>query len=417
VSGGVTRGAGVRVRTWFERGGWVAVWVVVYVASLVGATTAAVLDDELSSPARLGIASLALLEAGWYVFVSVRWRYWEAPPARFAVAMTVAGGLWLALLVAHPAFWWTIFAAYGAAACPWLRRSVPTVVILTALILLADDLDGGRPIDAGRVAFWVGVGALVLLAHATIGAITAESERRRQLIVELEATRAELAAAERAAGALAERERLARDIHDALAQAFTSIVMLLETADARLRAGSAGALAPIDQALQTARDGLAEARRIVWALGPGAREPGALVASLERLAQRTGASGGVEVDVVVTGEPTPLDAGRELALLRTAQEAVSNAYRHAAARRITITLSFLGDSVILDVADDGRGFDPGRLTPRSGGGFGLANLTERARQAGGHLTIDSTPDEGTTVTLVLPVGAMSPTASQPEGTS
>ncbi len=355
----------------------------------------------------MGIATLAFLEAGWYTFIVVRWRYWEAPPARFAVAMIVAGALWLGLLVAHPAYWWTIFAAYGAAACPWLRRSVPTLVALTALILLADDLDGGRPVDASRVAFFLGIGALVLLAHATMSAISAESERRRGLIVELEATRAELATSERAAGALAERERLAREIHDALAQGFTSIVMLLETADARLRAGSAGARAPLDQALQTARDSLAEARRIVWGLDPGAPEPGALVASLERLAERTRAGGIATIDVVVTGEATPLDTGRELALLRTAQEAVSNALRHAEAHHITITLSFLGDAVILDVADDGRGFDPQRLTARSGGGFGLTSLTQRAREAGGRLTIESTPAQGTTISLVLPVGAAS----------
>ncbi|HEV3400526.1 MAG TPA: hypothetical protein VG078_01795 [Acidimicrobiales bacterium] len=101
----MTKGAGVRVRTRFDRGGWVAAWQVVYLATLAGATVAAVLDDELSAAARLGIAGLALLEAGWYAFVSVRWRYWEAPPARFAVAMAVAGALWLPLLVAHPAFW------------------------------------------------------------------------------------------------------------------------------------------------------------------------------------------------------------------------------------------------------------------------------------------------------------------------
>ena len=368
---------------------------------------AVVLDGELSSVARIGITGLALVEAGWYLFITVRWRYWEAPPRRFALAMIVAGGLWLGLLVAHPAYWWTIFAAYGVAACPWVRRSVPTVAVLTTLILLADDLDGGVPVDAGRVAFFVGIGALVLLAHATMSAITAESERRRDLIVELEATRAELAATERTAGALAERERLAREIHDALAQGFTRIVMLLETAAARLRTGSAEARAPLDQALQTARDSLTEARRIVWALDPGASEPGALVASLQRLAERTRAGGITDIDVVVTGDTVPVDAGRELALLRTAQEAVSNALRHAEPHHITITLSFLGDTVILDVADDGCGFDPELLTARSGGGFGLSSLTERARSAGGHLTIDSAPEQGTTISLVLPVGSAS----------
>jgi signal transduction histidine kinase len=405
----------VRLRGWFDRGGWVQVWQVLYLATLVVATALMATDTDESVTKRFGLTALAALAAGWYLLVAVRWRYWEAPPARFAVAMLVAAALWLPLVVAHPAYWWTVGAAYGVAACPWLRRSAPTLGVLTGLVLLADHLDGGRPVTGGRIVAVVAIGALVLLGHATTGAIVSESERRRRLIVELEATRAELAASERSAGASAERERLARDIHDVLAQGFTSIVMLLEAADAKLPAGSAAARAPLDQALQTARDSLAEARRIVWALGPGAGEAGALVASLERLAERTTAAGGADVEVVITGEPRPLDVGRELVLLRTAQEAVGNAHRHAAASHITVTVSWLGDEVILDVADDGRGFEPGRAVARADGGFGLTNLAQRASEAGGTMTVDSAPRQGTTVSLNLPLGSRSAHASLPGG--
>ena len=361
---------GVRLRSWFERGGWSEVWHVVYLATLIGATAVALADNELSVGRRAAIATLAALEVGWYLLIAVRWRYWEASPVRFAVSMAVAGALWLPLLVWYPAFEWTIVAAYGVAACPWRRRSIPTLAVLSGLLVLADHLDGGKPVTLGRVATVLAIAAVVLLCQATMGAMARESERRRRLILELEATRTELAASERAAGVSAERERLARDIHDTLAQSFTSIVTLLEAADAKLPPDSAGARAPLDQALQAARDSLGEARRIVWALGAGAREPGALAASLERLAERTSAGGGPQAEVVITGEPTALDAGRELALLRTAQEAVAeNARRHAHACRITVTLSWLGDDVILDVADDGVGFDPIRATPGAEGGL------------------------------------------------
>lgn len=396
-----------RLRGWFERGGWIGIWHAVYLATLIGATAAAVTDSDPSVARRMAIAAFAVLATGWYLLIAVRWRYWEAPPGRFALAMTVAAGLWFPLLVWHPAFGWTVVAAYGVAACPWLRRSLPSVAVLSGLILLADQLDGGPGVDAVQVAVVIGIGALVVLAHATMGAIAAESERRRRLIEELEATRAELAESERAAGAMAERERLARDIHDALAQGVTSIVMLLETADAKLPPGSAEARAPLDQALQTARDSLAEARRIVWALRPGPSEPSALVASLERLAERAAASADPKVEVVVTGEPAALDAARELALLRTAQEAVGNARRHAGAGHITVTLSWLGDTVILDVADDGRGFDAGRVVRHGDGGFGLTSLTERARDAGGTLTVETAPGEGTTISLALPLDTAS----------
>jgi signal transduction histidine kinase len=399
-----------RLKGWFDRGGWIQAWNVVYLATLVVATALAVTDGEVSVARRAGLGGIAALEAAWYGGI-VRRRYWEAPPGRFALAMGVAAVLWFPLLVGHPAYGMTIFAAFGVAACPWLRRSIAAVTALIGLVLLADALDGGDPVTAGDAAVVVAIGALVVLAHATQGAIAAESERRRRLIVELEATRAELAASERAAGALAERERLARDIHDALAQGFTSIVMLLEAADAKLPAGSAAVRAPLDQALQTARDSLAEARRIVWALGPEASEPGALVASLERLAEQTAVAGGASVEVVVTGDPVRLDTGRELVLLRTAQEAVGNARRHADASRITVTVSWLGDEVILDVADDGRGFDPDRSEPGGeGGGFGLPSLARRARDADGHLTVDSAPGQGTTISLTLPLRGQVDTA-------
>jgi signal transduction histidine kinase len=394
-----------RLGGWFDRGGWVSVWHVVYGATLAVATGWALTDGDVSPARRATIGVVAALGGAWYVVIAVRWRYWEAPPARFALSMIVAAGLWFPLLVWHPAFRITIFAAYGVASCPWLRRSIPTVTVLSGLILLADALDGGTGVTVGTVATVAVIGSLVVLAHATMGAIARESERRRQLIVELEATRAELAASERAAGASAERERLAREIHDALAQAFTSIVMLLEVVDAKLPDGSAEARAPLDQALQTARDGLAEARALVRASGPTDRAPGALMASLERLAERTASGSETEVEVVVTGQPVLLDAGRELALLRTAQEAVGNARRHAGASRITVTVSWLGDEVILDIVDDGRGFDPSRTAAHATGGFGLTSLAQRARDAGGELTIDSAPGRGTTVSLALPLGA------------
>ncbi|MGH9212728.1 MAG: sensor histidine kinase [Acidimicrobiales bacterium] len=388
-----------------------------YLATLVVATVLMVTDGDVSAAKRASLGGLAVLETAWYVRI-VRRRYWEAPPGGFALAMGVGGALWFPLLVGHPAYVMTIFAAYGVAACPWLRRSIAAVAVLTALVLLADVLDGGDGVTAADVAVVVAIGALVVLAHATQGAIAAESERRRRLIVQLEATRAELAASERAAGASAERERLAREIHDALAQGFTSIVLLLEAVDAKLPGGSAEVRAPLDQALQTARDSLAEARRIVWALGPEASEPGALVASLERLAVRTTAAGGAGVEVVVAGDPVRLDAGRELVLLRTAQEAVGNARRHAAASRITVTVSWLGDEVILDVADDGGGFDPDRLPPGGDeGGFGLPSLARRAREAGGQLTVDSAPGRGTTISLTLPLRPQAVDAAMRSGSS
>ncbi len=393
-----------RLRGWFDESGWIPVWHTVYLVTLAAGTFAASLDRDLGGAERAAIVALALLSAGWYLLISVRWRYWQAPPLQFALLLAVAAALWVPLIRWHPAFGITVFAAYGVAACPWLRRAIPSVVALTILLLVAQHTDG-TPLTVGELAGLVAIGALVLLAHATIGAVTRESERRRVLIEELEAARADLAASERAAGVLEERQRLAREIHDGLAQGFTSIVTLLEAADARLPADAVDARAAIDQARQAARDSLAEARRLVWALRPDQHDgAGALVAALERLAVQTRAGGRLGVEVVITGEPQQLDALAELTVLRTAQESVANAVRHADATEITLTLSWLGDRVALDVADNGSGFDPKAVSgPRpDGSGFGLTSLQERATACGATLEFATAPGEGTTVTLTAP---------------
>lgn len=391
------------LRGWFEQDGWLDVWHALYLATLAAATIAAAVDRDVDAGERAAMAALAVVGAGWYLLIARRWQYWEAAPARYALLLGVAAVLWIPLVRWHPAYSWTVFAAYGIAACPWLRRAIPTVVVLTVLLALLDHTDG-TALTFGELAGLVAVGAVVLLAHATIGGIARESEHRRRLIEELEATRADLARREHDAGALEERQRLARDIHDSLAQGFASIVTLLEAADARLPADATDARASIDQARQTARDSLAETRRLVWALRDDHDDPhGALLAALERLAERTRTTELV-VDIVETGTPEPIDSNAELALLRTAQEAVANAARHAAATTITITLSWLGKHVILDVADNGRGFDPATIGPRPDRtGLGLTGLRERAAEAGATLDIDTRPGDGTTITLDLPL--------------
>lgn len=417
-----------RVLAWFEEDGWRDVWHAVYVASLLIATVAAGLDRDVAAVERAGMAILATAAAAWYLVIARRFRYWEANASRYAVMLGVAAVMWVPLVRWHPAYGWTVVAAYGVAACPWLRRAVPTVVALTILLAALDHTDG-TALTGGELAAYVAVGLVVLLAHATIGGIARESDRRQRLIEELEATRDDLARRERQAGVLEERQRLARDIHDGLAQGFASIVTLLEAADARLPADAVEARAAVDQARQAARDSLGETRRLVWALRDDHDDPhNALIAALERLAERTRAvDPGVELDVQIieTGTPEQISTAAEVALLRTAQEAVANAARHAQARTIILTLSWLGDHVILDVADDGAGFDPISTGPRSDlSGFGLTGLRERAAAVGATLDIDSRPGAGTIVTLDLPLHAAdtspagpSPAGPSPAGTS
>ncbi len=214
----------------------------------------------------------------------------------------------------------------------------------------------------------------------------------------------------RKAGMLGERQRLAREIHDTLAQGFTSIVMNLEAAEGALPeevpAEETRTKWHLDQARLTARESLTEARRLVWALKPESLENASLPEALAQLAARWSDSSGVEASAALTGTPRPLSAEAEATLVRVAQESLANVHKHARAGRVVMTLSYMSDHVALDVIDDGEGFDPDRkpvTTPESG--FGLPAMRGRVEQLAGKLTVESAPGEGTTVVAELPVAS------------
>ncbi|MEV8319163.1 sensor histidine kinase [Streptomyces sp. NPDC059900] len=322
-----------------------------------------------------------------------------------ALWLAALGVCWAVLLVLSPAGLWTAFPLYFLQLHLLPVRWALPAVALTAAAAIAGFLLHGSPVTPGSFIGPV-LGAAVAVA-TVLGyeALYRESERRRELIDELVATRAELAAAERTAGTLAERERLAREIHDTLAQGLSSIQLLLRAAQRALPAGSPAA-PHIEQARAAAQDNLAEARRFVRALSPPDLERGSLAKALERLsASASPGSGGSRVDVqfTVSGMPVELPTPYEVALLRTAQSALANTVRHAEAGRAEITLSFMDTSVSLDVVDDGRGFDPASTTSGDGGGFGLPAMRARARSLGGTLSVESAPGQGTALALTLPL--------------
>jgi signal transduction histidine kinase len=235
---------------------------------------------------------------------------------------------------------------------------------------------------------------------AYISSIIKQSTDRQRLIEELTRSRANLMKVEREAGRLTERQRLARDIHDTLAQHFTSIIMHL--AAARL-SEPANLQTHIGQAEQTAREGLDEARRMIWDKQPEHLEGASLVENIEGTAARWSVENSIDVDMAVTGTPQQLDPSMDLALLRISQEALHNIKKHARAQNVNITLSYMPDALALDVADDGQGFDAARLNR---GGFGLTSMRERAEELGGEFTIESEPGKGTKIAVLIPIPEM-----------
>jgi signal transduction histidine kinase len=212
------------------------------------------------------------------------------------------------------------------------------------------------------------------------------------------------------AAVLGERQRLARKIHDTLAQGLTGIVTQLEAAEAALEGRPESVRAHLDAARRLARESRGEARRSVRALRPGPLEAGRLVDALGDVARRWASDHGVPAAVTTVGDARPLSSETEVTLLRVAQEALANAGRHANASAVALTLAFGDGQVSLDVTDDGVGFDPGAAGGGngSGGGFGLTAMHERAAALQGSLEVESGPGQGTTIVATIPVGRGDP---------
>ncbi|MGW0764350.1 sensor histidine kinase [Streptomyces sp. NPDC002676] len=332
--------------------------------------------------------------------------------------LAAVGAVWLVLLALSADGVWVAFPLYFLQLHLLPRRAGLAAVAATALAAITAYAAHQGSFSAA-MAIGPALGAAVAVAVVWgYQALYRESEQRRRLIEELTATRADLVEAQHTAGVLAERERLAREIHDTLAQGLSSIQLLLRAAERTLPAAPENAARYVGQARQAAVDNLAEARRFVAALSPPALEGSTLVDALERLCATTGTRHRLTARFRLSGDPVPLPTAHEVALLRIAQSALANTVRHARAGAVEVTLGHLRDQVTLAVVDDGVGFDPGRLPapdPETGG-FGLAAMHARIRALGGTLTIESAPGHGTALTARLPLTPATGTGTRPTGT-
>ncbi len=225
-----------------------------------------------------------------------------------------------------------------------------------------------------------------------------QSRERAELIEQVEATRAELAAADREAGVLAERQRLSSEIHDTIAQGFTSIVMLIQAAEAEIVTDPAKARRHLRLAAETARENLAETRVLVAGLAPAQLADATLGDALRRLTAQAADQLGISVDFQVGGTARTLATGAEVMLLRVCQEALSNVRKHARARQASVRLTYCTAGIRLEICDDGAGFDPASVN----GGYGLRGMRARVSEAGGSLSLRSAPGAGTSVSVEVP---------------
>jgi signal transduction histidine kinase len=319
---------------------------------------------------------------------------------RLAFCVAIGIGLVAGTALADSANW-AAFVVYSQLF--WLLplgASIAGVVALTVLVALAGAVVRGQglvgdlfpPQSAFMTLFGVLVGIFITrLAH--------ESERRAKLIAELEASQAQVAELSHVAGAAAERERLAGEIHDTLAQGFTSIVTLLQAAQAQAGTDPDSARRHVELAVRAARENLREARQLVAAGAPGEPAARSLADAVGRATGRYAEETGSPAEHTVRGTPRRVSAETEIVLLRAAQELLANARQHAGAGRVEVDLDYTDPhAVALAVRDDGIGFDPDAVAD---GRFGLRILRGRVERLDGAVAVDSGPS-GTTVTVTAP---------------
>jgi signal transduction histidine kinase len=408
-------------------------------AMLTFAVALTPLLDQGGRRSELIAFALAAVIAAWMLWMYTLHPAWRTRPRLMGVFVTVLLALTALTVMSYPWFGFFSFTGYFyvfALLPPWRKRMIGVAVV--AILAGVSQAGGLTPPTGTHLVVLFGtimVNAVVACVFTWVDHVTEvqhkRSERAAAEIAEanrrLETTLAEnvglhkqLLVQAREAGVLDERQRMAREIHDTLAQGLTGIITQLQAVE---QAGQD----PVERrrhfnaAVMLARESLTEARRSVHALRPEPLETALLGEALTGVAQRWSELNGVQAQVTMTGTARPVRRDAESALLRTAQEALANVAKHAAATRIGLTLSYMDDEVVLDVRDDGRGFDPARAgQPCPGpGGFGLLAMRQRIEALSGTLQVESEPGLGTAISASVPVSspADSPQADCPQADS
>src|ERR1700733_8370211 len=345
--------------------------------------------DEPGPHARIAGLILSALSAAWILWMYTLHPAWRRRPrvmAVFIVVLLMFGALMIVENTLFGIYTFTIyFFVLRYLVWPWRLLGAAAVGLLAAT---SQAYGVNKDALSGVVIYLVivAVNVTILVAYTwSRWTATALDDRRRQALDELsmanhrlEATLAENAGLQqqlltqaREAGVQDERQRMAREIHDTLAQGLTGIITQLQAAeqaaDEQAADEPAGWRRHFDAATRLARESLSEARRSVEALRPESLELARLSEALSEVAGRWSSLHGIPVQVTTTGTARTMPPEPEFALLRTAQEALANVARHARATRVGVTLSYMEHQVALDVRDDGQGFAPKTLCPQANG--------------------------------------------------
>jgi signal transduction histidine kinase len=366
---------------------------------------------------------LCLAAAAWSLMALSPGLRRRAPVMAIFVAGVIA--ISFALVIRDPWFGFYAYAGYSYSIVllpwPWQLAGVAATAVVAATSQTAG-LDRATPTGVAAYLCII-VGNMLAVCGVTwlLNRLETQGEQRGRMLDELRESnrRLEAALAENAglhqqlltqareAGVQDERQRMAREIHDTLAQGLTGIITQLQAAEHAADEPAEWRM-HFAAAARLARESLSEARRSVDALRPEPLETGRLSEALADVAGRWSELHGIEVKVLTTGTRRPIRPETEVALLRTAQEALANVAKHAEATRVGMTLSYLEHEVALDVRDDGRGFDPALPAPgglpgaNGNGGFGLVAMRQRIEALSGTVQVESEPGAGTGISAHVP---------------
>ena len=342
-----------------------------------------------------GLVTLAVYVLAWFAFGRLAGRE-PRLSLPYALFLVVISGVLVSFdpnyatmqTITYPILW-TIAATLRIAIATNVAASV-SVFFGLVVSLGVDSIGEAAIIAALSLGFSLGMGTW-------ISRIWRLSDERLALVEQLQAAQASLGALHRDAGITSERERLAREIHDTIAQDLTGLVLLGQQARRALAEGDVDA-ADRDLALleENARIALTETRSLVAATSPAALDDGGIAPALERLAQRFIRETGIEVGVE-TETASHLERANEVVLLRCAQEGLANVRKHSGASIVSLRLSVAAHGTTLTISDNGSGFDPAS----AGQGYGLSGMRDRLALVGGALDLETSP-AGTRLIITLP---------------
>ncbi|MBB6551743.1 sensor histidine kinase [Nonomuraea rubra] len=391
---------------------WDRAWHAVPLAVLAVATVLAVAGSAAPPSALAVTVALAVATALWHGWMVMAHPHW---PERALAPMAVyfAGLLALSWVLSarHPAYALLVVACFPMAFVALPGRYAYLGVAATGLLVLGDPFalsaSGGLwpkvPAALASVVLAAFIGWIVRAMEAEVGrrraanqALEEANARLARLGEENAALQGELLAAARRTGVAGERGRLAREIHDTVAQGLAGIVTQLEAAE-EVASDPEAVRRRLAIARGLARESLTEVRRSLDDLRPGPLAASRLPDALAALVSGWGETHGVPPTLTITGTARLLHPEVEVTLFRAVQEALSNVARHARARKTVVTLSYMEELVVADIRDDGVGF-----TPSEADGFGLTAMRQRVGRLSGEVEVESAPGRGTAVSVSVP---------------